>query len=118
MVRIRLDAMLGRVFHFPARVECSLQIFDRRGVGQIALVVLDDEGHLRQVVAVLGHVVVEILHGLEVRFHSLRLRIADEHDAIDVLEYELAAGVVINLAGDGIEVETRLEAANGAEVHG
>src|SRR5207302_1756079 len=57
VIGIGLDAMLARVLDFPARIERGLEILDRRRVRQISLVVLDDERHLRQVIAVLGHVV-------------------------------------------------------------
>src|SRR5258705_3886686 len=118
VVRIRLDAVFGRVFDFPARIESSLEILDRRGVRQVPLVVLDHERHLGEVVSVLGHVVVEVLHRLQVGFHPLGLGIADEHYAIYVLEYQLAAGVVVDLTGHGEQVKTRLEAANRAEANG
>ena len=40
---------------------------------------------------------------------------ADEHHAVDALQDQLAAGVVEHLAGHGVEVEARLEAADLAE---
>src|SRR5207237_8821612 len=88
------------------------------GCRQVSLVVLDDERNLRQVVPVLGHVVVEVLHGLEVRFHPLGLGVADEDYAIYVLENELAAGVVVDLAGNRVEVKAGLEAANRSQIDG
>src|SRR5438105_2417963 len=118
VIRIGLDAMLGGVLDLPARIERSLEILDRRGVRQVSLVVLDHERHLRQVVSVLGHVVVEVLHGLEVRFHSLRLRVADKDNAIHILENELAAGVVVDLSGNSVQVEASLETANGSQIDG
>ena len=42
----------------------------------------------------------------------------DEDDAIDALEDELAAGVVEDLTGNGVEVEASLEAAHRAQVEG
>src|SRR6185503_3611280 len=49
-------------------------------------------------------------------FHALDLRIADEDDAVHTLENELAAGVVVDLARHGIEMESGLEAANRSEI--
>src|SRR6185503_3753748 len=118
MVRVGLDAMLAGVLHFPTGVERRLEIFDRRRVWKVALVVLDDERHLGQIVPVLRHVVVEILHRFEIGFHALGLGVAHEHDAINVLEYELAAGVVIDLTRHRIQVKARLEAANRSQVDG
>src|SRR5437763_1321661 len=118
MIGIGLHTMLAGVLDFPSRIERGLEILDCRGVRQIPLVILDDKRHLCQIVSVLGHVVVEILHRLQVGFHALRLRIADEHNAVDVLENELPAGVVVNLARNGVEMEARLETANGSKVDG
>src|SRR4051812_16417116 len=118
VVGIGLYALLDRILDLPARVQRCLEVVDRRGVGQIALVVLDDERHLSEIVPVLRHVVVEILHRLEVRFHALGLGVADEDDAVDVLEYELATGVVIHLAGNRVQMEPGLEAADGSEIDG
>src|ERR1700674_4287937 len=78
VVGVRRDATLARLLDFPARIESSLQIVDWSCVRQVALVVLDHERHLREIVPVFGHVVVEILHRLEIRFHALRLRVANE----------------------------------------
>ena len=89
---------------------------DRRGVRQIPLVVLDDERHAAEVVAVLGHVVVQVLHRFLIRFHALDLRVGDEHDAVDALEDQLAAGVVVDLARHRVEMEARLESADRPEI--
>src|SRR6266705_1622760 len=95
---IRGDLLLRGFLDGPAGIERRLEVLDRRRVGQIALVVLDDERDLRQVVPVFGHVVVEVLHGFDVGFHALHLAVGDEYDAVHALEDELAARVVIHLA--------------------
>src|SRR6267143_1498321 len=59
VVWIRSDATLGRLLHFPAGIQRSLEIVDWSGVRQVPLVVLDHEGHLGEIVSVLGHVVVK-----------------------------------------------------------
>src|SRR3989442_8024763 len=55
------DLLLGGVLDRPAGIQRRLQVLDRRRVRQVALVVLNDERDLGQVVAVFGHVVVEVL---------------------------------------------------------
>src|SRR6266705_3004753 len=114
---IRGDLLLRGFLDGPAGIERRLEVLDRRRVGQIALVVLDDERDLRQVVPVFGHVVVEVLHGFDVGFHALHLAVGDEYDAVHALEDELAARVVIHLARHGVEVEAGLEAADRPQVH-
>src|SRR3990170_2574904 len=118
VIRIWRYVKLGRVLDFPPGIQRFLQLGDRRGVRQIALVVLDHERHLREIVAVLRHVVVQVLHRLQIRLHPAGLRIPHEDDAVDILQNELATGVVVHLARHGIEVEPGLESANRAEVDG
>ena len=69
-----------------------------------------------QVVALLFEVLVEVGQRLDVRFHARVLRVGDEHHAVDAFQDQLARGVVEDLAGNGVEVKARLEAAHGAEV--
>src|SRR5687768_6344560 len=65
----------------------------------------------------LRHVLVQVLHGLDIRVHALDLAVRDEHHTIDTLENELARRVVVDLAGDGVQVELDLEATDRTEVH-
>src|SRR6266542_5686544 len=118
VVRVGNNAGLRGIGGLPTRIQSRLQLFYRCRTGKITLIVLDHERQPRQVVPVLGHVVVEILHRLEVRFHALELRIGDEHDAVDVLEDELPAGVVVHLPRNGIKVKARIESANRAVIDG
>src|SRR3954462_12686282 len=64
MIGVRGDTLPARLGNLPSRVQCSLQFAYRGSVGKVTLIVLDHERHLREIIAVLGHVVVEILHGL------------------------------------------------------
>ena len=66
----------------------------------------------------LGHVLVQVLHRLDVRVHPLDLAVGHEHHAVHALEDQLARGVVVDLARHGVEVELDLEAADGAEIDG
>src|SRR6478735_10087180 len=65
--RVRSDPLARRLGDLPSRVGRSLQFADRGSVWKVTLIVLDHERHLRQVVSVLGHVVVQVLHGLLIR---------------------------------------------------
>ena len=98
-----------------SRVQGFSHFVERNYIRQVALVVLDDERQLLEVVALLGEVDPEVLNTLEVGFHALDLRVGHEDDAVDALEDELARGVVEDLAGHRVEVEARLEAADLAE---
>src|SRR5262249_60552200 len=52
------------------------------------------------------------------RVHALDLAVRHEDDAVHALQDQLPGGVVEDLAGDGVEVEARLEPAHGAELEG
>src|SRR5512138_195056 len=97
------------------RVEQPAELLDGRDVGQVALVVLDDVGDPVEVVPLLGEVHAQVLDRLDVRLHALDLRVGDEDDPVHALQDQLPAGVVEDLAGDRVEVEARLEAADLAE---
>src|SRR5215207_1318044 len=116
MVRIRRHPLPRALRHFPAGIQLRLQVANGCGVRQVAFVVLNDERHLRQIVPVLRHVVVQVLHRLLVRFHPLHLRVGDEHDAVHSLQDQLPARVVIHLPRNGIQVEARLEASDRSEI--
>ena len=64
----------------------------------------------------LRHVLVQVLHRLDVGVHPLDLAVRHEHHAVHSLEDQLARGVVVHLARHRIEVELDLEAADGAEI--
>src|SRR5215213_1587143 len=117
MVGIRRNPLLAGFADRPSRIEGSLQLRYGRGVGQIALVVLDGEWNLGDVVPVLGHVLVEILHCLDVGVHALDLAVGDEHDAIHALQDQLARGIVVYLARHGVQVELDLEPTDVPEIY-
>src|SRR5688500_17130753 len=73
VIRVGRDSRPRGLGGLPARVQRGLQLSDWRGVRKVSFVVLDDERHTSEVVAVFRHVVVEVLHRLEVCFHSLDL---------------------------------------------
>ena len=108
--------MPGRIVDGPAGIERGLQLRDRSGVGEVALVVLDGERNPGQIVPVLRHVLVEVLHRLDVGVHPLDLAVRHEDDAVHPLEDQLAGSVVVHLAGHGIQMELHLETPDGAEI--
>ena len=72
---------------------------------QVLLVVLDHERQLADVDALLQQVGVQVLQALDVLVELARLAVGHEHDAVGALEHELARGVVVDLAGHGVELE-------------
>ena len=56
------------------------------------------------------------MEALDVRVEHGRLRVGHEDDPVDALEHELARRVVEDLAGDRVELQARLEAADHADV--
>jgi hypothetical protein len=56
------------------------------------------------------------LASIRIGVHPRLLRVSDEDNSIDTFEDELSAGVVEDLAGNGVEVKTSFESANGAEI--
>jgi hypothetical protein len=117
VVGIGRDPLAGGILHRPAGVEGGLELGDGRGVRQVALVVLDGEGNAGEVVPVLGQVLVQVLHRLDVGVHPLDLAVGDEHHAVHALEDQLPGGVVVDLARHGVEMEPGLESPDRAQVH-
>src|SRR5262249_35884086 len=111
----RRDGLEGRL---PLDVQLAVHLVHRKGGRQVALVELKDVGDLRDVVAVLSQVLVEVPDRFGVRLHPRFLRVGDEDAPVHPAEDELARRVVENLARHGVEVEPDLEAADVAEVEG
>src|SRR5262249_47129931 len=93
-----------------ARVEQPAHLGERRGVRQVALVVLDHGRELVEVVALVGEVDAQVVEALDVGLHALDLAVGDEDHAVHALQDQLAARVVEDLTGNGVEVEAGLEA--------
>src|SRR5215472_14618917 len=94
------------------------QHVDRQDVRQISFVQLQNVGNLVEVVAVLFQVGHQVLERFDVGVHALFLRIGDENNPIHAAQDELAAGVVEDLSGNGVEVDAGLEAAHRAKIEG
>ena len=101
-----------------AIVEEELHVFDRSEIGEVAFVVLEDEGDGVDGAAVEAEIGLEVLHGLEVVALAIELGIGDKNDAIGLMQDELHGGVVDDLAGDGVEVETDFVAGDGGGFEG
>src|ERR1700733_3485303 len=86
-------------------VQQAPQFGDGTDIGQIALVVLDDQRKLLNIVALLCQIGFEIIHALNVFFQALFLAVGHEDDSIQAFENQFAAGVVNNLARNGVEMK-------------
>ena len=104
---------------FDDRLAFALQfcgeVWDGHDVWQVALVELQDVRNVRQVVALRLQVLFKVVQRLDVRVHALLLRVRDEDDSVHAFQDQLARGVVKNLAGNGVKMKARFEAADGAE---
>ena len=58
----------------------------------------------------------KVFEGLEVGIEAFLLRVGDEDDSVSPFQDEFAAGFVEDLAGDGVEMQARFEAADGAQI--
>jgi hypothetical protein len=85
-------------------------------VREVAFVELEDERELFDHEPDLGEVFLQVLEALDVRVEHRQLRVGDEDDAVDAFQHQLARRVVEDLAGDRVELEARLEAADDADV--
>ena len=107
------DALEGDGFDdgFILAAQFGGEQIDGQDVGQVALVQLEHVRNLVEVVAVFFQVRHQVVERFDVGVHALLLGVGDEDDAVDAAQNQLAAGVVEDLSGDGVEVDARLEAA-------
>ena len=84
-------------------VEEVFQVLDRRGIGQVALVVLHDNGQAVQRAAVHAQVGLQALQGLQVVALEVHLGIGHKDHSVRLPQHELQRGVVGDLAGNGVE---------------
>ncbi len=96
------EAPLG-VHHGPHHVH-------GQGVGQVPLVDLEHHREVLHLEAVLRQVFPHVAHALGVGPEAVGGRVGHKDDAVHTPQDQLAAGVVKDLAGDGVEVEAGLEA--------
>ena len=94
-------------------VEEVFEVIDGRCVGQISLVVLQDDGEAVDGAIVEAEIGLKALEGLQIIPLAIHLGIRDEDDAIGLTQDELEGGVVGDLAGDGVEMEGGFVARDG-----
>src|SRR6185503_11527269 len=83
----------GRYLHF-AIIQQEFHVFDRRRVGQVALVVLHHVRNVPQILVQAAQILLEVGETLYVLLHLLVLRVRHEHDAIDPAQHQLPRRVV------------------------
>src|SRR5215210_1248269 len=108
----RLEGRLALV------VEDPVHLVDRHHGGKVSLVELQGVRNGREVEPMLLEVGLQVADRLDVGFHPRLLAVGDEDHAVDPLEDQLAARVVEDLAGDGVEMEAGGEAADAPQVEG
>src|ERR1022692_3890786 len=98
---------------YIAVVHKEIHVFERSGVRQVALVILQHVWNLAEVELQRLQIVRQVLERLDILSHFFVLRISHEHDAIHPAQDQLARGVVNHLAGHRVELELGLEAFDG-----
>lgn len=111
-------AFIGNALEYRLAIarQFLLEFFERNYIGQVPFVELDDERDVFEFVTVLLQIAFKVVERFDVGIHSFALRIGDEYDTVNAFEYELAAGIVIDLTWDGVEVESGLESAHGSQI--
>ena len=102
---------------FP-RVQRFLQFLDTVDIGKIAFVVLENDGDAREVDAMLFQVLLKVSEALDVFVHLSTFGVGDEHDPVGSLKNQFSRRVVIDLPGDGVDLELRLHPCNLSQVQG
>ena len=92
-----------------ARVELGVHLVEGKNVFHVALVVLEHEGHVVEVHAVVLQVLAQVLEALEVFGLAGTLRVGDKHDTVYAAEHQLTGTVVIDLARNRVQLETSLK---------
>ena len=98
------------------RVQGLVELRAREHVGQIALVVREDQRNLFRVQPVGLEVLREVRETLLVRLGERLLRVRHEHDPVAPREHRASRRVVLDLARHGVELEGQAIAPDAAEV--
>ena len=109
------NAFKGRT---GARIERTLHLAARRRVGQVSLVEKQHRRGRLGIEPICPQVVGQIGQALEVGLRLRPLRVGDEDDAVSAGEHRPSGGVVLHLAGNGVELQRQPVAAHPAEVDG
>jgi hypothetical protein len=82
-----------------------VQLLQRVGIGQVALVVLDHQGHVGQGAAVGRQAAAQLGEGRQVLLDAVTLGIDHEDHAIHLVQQLLAGRHLVGAAGNGDDVE-------------
>jgi hypothetical protein len=85
---------------------------------EVTLVVLEDEGHLLRHQPVREQVDLHVLEGRDVLLQHRFLAVGHEDDRVRAREHDPAGRVVLNLAGDGVDLHLEVVAGHGAQAEG
>ena len=99
-------------------VERDGQLLDRRDLGQVPLVVLEDEGDRGRVELVRGQVAVHLLEAGHVLLEPVRRRVRDEHHRVRAARHQPPRGRVGRLPGHGHDLEADVEAVEADPAQG
>ena len=99
-----------------AGIQRLVEIGERRGIREVAFVVLNDQRNVVGVELVRDQVFAQILHRVRIRVDHGVLRVGNEHDAVGALQNHSPGRVVEHLAGDRVELHAGLHPANRAEL--
>ena len=101
-----------------AAVEGAVEGLDLQHLRQVALVVLEDEGHLGGVEVVGEEVLRHLPVALEVLLPAVERRVRDEDERVRPLQHQSAGRRVHRLAGDGQDLQPQVEAAEARRLEG
>ncbi len=108
----------GRDHLGPPAVEGAVERLDLQDLRQVALVVLEDEGHRRRVQVVGEQVLRHLPVALDVLLPAVEGGVRDEHERVGALEHQPAGGRVHGLAGNGEDLQAQVEAAEAGRLQG
>ena len=108
----------GRDHLGPPAVERAVERLDLQDLRQVALVVLEDEGHRRRVQVVGEQVLRHLPVALDVLLPAVEGGVRDEHERVGALQHQPAGGRVHGLAGNGEDLQAQVEAAEAGRLEG
>ena len=100
------------------RVERAVERLDLQHLRQVALVVLEDEGHRRRVQVVGEQVLRHLPVALDVLLPAVEGGVRDEHERVGALQHQPAGGRVHGLAGNREDLQAQVEAAEAGRLEG